>query len=99
MREEGMGDVFSKTCGLDYGSPRPMIGQLAKPAPRRPRRVFSAGPVMESQGSGTSLPVDCITNTSQRRRAGLQVPAGHHSGAVRIHSQPARLSRPLGHQS
>ena len=40
MREEGMGDVFSKTCGLDYGSPRPMIGQLSKPGPRSPRRVL-----------------------------------------------------------
>ena len=94
-----MGEILSKTCALDYGSPRPVIGQLAKPAPRRPRRVFPAGPVMESQGSGTSLPVDCITNTSQRRRAGRQVLVRHHSGAVRIHSQPARLSRPLGHQS
>jgi hypothetical protein len=76
MREEGMGEIFSKTCALDYGRPRQPIGQISKPAPRRPRRVFPAGPVMESQGSGTSLPVDCITKTSQRRRAGLEVPAG-----------------------
>ena len=82
MREKGMGDIFSKTCALDHGSPRPVIGKISKPAPRRPGRVFSAGPVMESQGSGTSLPGECITKTSQRRRAGRQVLVRHHSGAV-----------------
>ena len=57
-----------------------MIGQLSKPAPRGPRRVFPGGPVMELQGSGTSLLGECITKTSQRRRAVLQFPFGEHSG-------------------
>jgi hypothetical protein len=82
MREEEMGEIFSKTCAPYYGSPRRVIGQLAEPGPRGPRRVLPAGPVMESQGSGTSLPAECITNTSQRRRAGRQVLVRHHSVAV-----------------
>jgi hypothetical protein len=56
MREERMGETFSKTCALAYGSPRPVIGQLSKPGPRGPRRVLPVGPVIESQGSLTSLP-------------------------------------------
>ena len=50
-----MGEIFSKTCALDYGRPRPVIGQPAEPGPRGPRRVFPAGPVMELEVSGTSL--------------------------------------------